>query len=80
MHGSVCDDVLGEWGVGYSEGGGQGGYSGMDGEWEGVGVGEVEMWVGGCHFLEVKILKSQYIVAYTVHMVALYSAVHVLGH
>jgi hypothetical protein len=43
-------------------------------------VGEVEMWVGGCHFLEVKILKSQYIVAYTVHMVALYSAVHVLGH
>ena len=26
----------------------------MGGEWEGVGGGEVEMWVGGCHFLEVQ--------------------------
>ena len=49
--------------MGYGEGGGQGDYSGMGGEWEGVGGGEVEMWVGGCHFLEVQILKSQYIVA-----------------
>lgn len=57
-HGSVCDGLFGEWGVGYG-GGGQGDYSSMGGEWEGVGGGEVEMWVSGCHFLEVQTLKSQ---------------------
>jgi hypothetical protein len=34
----------------------------------------VEMWVGGCHFLEVQILKSQYIgalyITLLVHIVA----------